>query len=65
MSTQRIYRVTDDIGKTATMIRAGSQAQAINHVVRGVYKAAPATVEQVVSYMTDTKNAPIETAGAE
>lgn len=37
----------------------------MNHVVRGVYKARVATVEDVVEYMTDTHNAAIEDVGEE
>jgi alanine-alpha-ketoisovalerate/valine-pyruvate aminotransferase len=60
-----VYLVTDEVGMTATLIRAGSQAQAIKHVVEPVYKAKVATIEDVVKYMMANPGAKIEDAGEE
>jgi hypothetical protein len=63
--TKRIYLV--DAGgypNTVRLVRASSPAQAIRHVVKGVYAAAVATQEQIVHFAVDGATA-IETAGEE
>lgn len=51
MTKTRIYAVDD--GVTARLVRAPNAAQAINHVVRGRYTAAPATQDQLVKLIAD------------
>lgn len=49
VTLKRIYMVeTED---TMTGVRATSQAQALNHVVKGAYKVKAATADEVAQYM--------------
>lgn len=65
--SKRVYRVVDDVTKAATMVRANTRAQAVNHCVKSRYTATVATVPQIVEYMTKTGDAQaeIEEAGAD
>lgn len=66
MATQkRIYLVTDELGKTATMVRAVSQAQAVAHVVNGLYKASVAKPDQIAAFYEANPGTKIETAKPE
>jgi len=55
----------DELPEVVALVRAGSQAQAIRHVVRGAYSAAPAKIDDVVAFMLANPEAKIEDAGEE
>jgi hypothetical protein len=65
MTTTRVYAVTDTsvADMNIRLVRAGSQAQAIRHVVGSRYKAKPAAVDEVVQHMGS--GVKVEEAGKE
>lgn len=48
-AVDRVYKVEDD--ETISMVIATSQAQALNHVVKGKFKVSTATALDVAEYM--------------
>ena len=54
MSAKRIYLVTGSEGTTPRLVRAVSQASAINHCVRGSYSAKVATQDDIVETLSDS-----------
>lgn len=56
----RIYKVTTD-GKPDRLVRAASQAQAINHVSRPMFSATPAEQDDLVALVG--KGVAVEVAG--
>ena len=61
MSNTRIYVVKNHVNSTEFLIEAGSQAQAINHVVRQQFEASAARPADVARLMA--KGATLEKAG--
>lgn len=49
-AVDRVYKVEDD--ETISMVIATSQAQALNHVVKGKFKVSVASAMDVAEYMT-------------
>ncbi len=49
-AVDRVYKVEDD--ETISMVIASSQAQALNHVVKGKFKVSTASAMDVAEYMS-------------
>lgn len=54
MSAKRIYIVAGPDGSLPRLVRAISQASAINHCVKGSYSAKVATQDDIVETLSDS-----------
>lgn len=61
MSSNRIYRVTEEGKEGCRLVRATSQAQAIRHVASTRFEAAVATQDDLVAALTNGSK--VEEAG--
>jgi len=53
----------EQLPEQIALVRAGSRAQAVNHIVRGAYSAKPASIDEVVRYMMAHPEDGIQDAG--
>jgi len=60
MATNRVYVIHED-GKAVALVRAGTQAQAIRHIVGDRFEAVPADQDALIKHLGDGKK--VQTAG--